>query len=149
MNNAATRIETAVENWQQRLLDIGPEATFVVPSPGRWSIADVVGHLVDSACNNHQRFVRAQNADALIFPKYDQNAWVAAANYSNFDWPSLVSLWALYNRMLANLIRNIRHDDLQTPCTIGPNEACTLEFLVTDYVDHLDHHLTVLRNRLN
>jgi hypothetical protein len=29
------------------------------PAPERWTKKEVVGHLIDSASNNHQRFVRA------------------------------------------------------------------------------------------
>ena len=65
----------------------------------------MIGHLVDSACNNHQRFVRAQHCDELIFPKYEQNEWVAAANYRNCDWSSLVELFYHYNRQISHLIR--------------------------------------------
>ncbi len=75
-----------------------------------------------------------------FFPKYDQNEWVAAANYRACDWQSLVELWYFYNRQIVVLIRNMRPSSLSTPCTITPYETCTLGFLVADYLDHMKHH---------
>lgn len=63
------------------------------PAPDRWSIKQVLGHLIDSACNNHQRFVRAQEAEALVFPAYDQNHWVDVQRFDDVDWDQLVDLW--------------------------------------------------------
>lgn len=101
--DAAAEIERLTDLWRDRLLAIAANTAHKKPSEDRWSISEVIGHLVDSACNNHQRFVRAQTTDALVFPKYEQNDWVSAANYRQCDWPSLVTLWCVYNQMLAGL----------------------------------------------
>ncbi len=146
---AASSIERIVDDWRPRFLDLDTHSVGQKPSPSRWSIAEVLGHLVDSACNNHQRFVRAQFVEELTFPKYEQNEWVDAANYRESDWESLVQLWYFYNRQLATLIRNLPDSKLPTPCTITPYDTCTLEFLVTDYVNHLDHHLAIVLTRLD
>ncbi|QEG41504.1 hypothetical protein [Roseimaritima ulvae] len=105
--------------------------------------------LSHSACNNHQRFVRAQHCTELVFPKYEQNECVSAANYRACDWESLIELWYYYNRQIALMIRNIPESKLTTPCTITPYETCTLAFLVTDYLDHLHHHLEKLNERIS
>jgi len=147
-HETATEIESVIESWRIKLLGLDSEKVHAKHAPDRWSLSEVVGHLVDSACNNHQRFVRAQYCTELVFPKYEQNEWVAAANYRTRDWESLVQLWYHYNRQLAVLIRNIPESKLSTPCTITPNETCTLGFLVTDYLDHLHHHLSKLSERI-
>ncbi|HPF38303.1 MAG TPA: DinB family protein [Phycisphaerae bacterium] len=144
----AAELERIVDVWRDRLTETPSETAHAKPSADRWSISEVIGHLVDSACNNHQRFVRAQSADALVFPNYAQNEWVSAANYRALDWPSLVALWTNYNRLLAVLIRNLPERRLATACTITPNEPCTLGFLVTDYLDHMEHHLAILETRV-
>lgn len=144
----ADSIETLIADWEQRLLALAPHVVRERPSEDRWSISEVIGHLVDSACNNHQRFVRAQSLTSLEFPRYEQNDWVTAANYRQLDWATLVALWCTYNRMLAVLIRNIPVSCLETQCTIAPYDPCTLGFLVEDYVDHLKHHLEILQVRI-
>src|SRR5579872_1515889 len=70
-------------------------------APGKWSCKQVLGHLIDSAANNHQRFVRAQEQARLVFPAYNQNHWVTSQHYDERVWSELVNLWATYNRHLA------------------------------------------------
>lgn len=146
--DTALEIESLIESWRRRLLELDAVSAHAKPSLDRWSISEVIGHLVDSACNNHQRFVRAQHCSEFVFPKYSQNEWVAAANYQESDWESLVQRWYYYNRQIAGLIRNMRTSSLLTPCTITPYETCTLGFLVTDYLDHMIHHLNILAERI-
>lgn len=144
----ATQLIATIDAWRDRLLALDDAIVLHKPSPDRWAIAEVLGHLVDSACNNHQRFIRAQEGDALTFPKYDQNAWVACGGYRHSDWKSLVLLWYFYNRHLADVIRGIPAAKLNVRCTITPYEPCSLEFLVTDYLTHLQHHLAKLAERI-
>jgi hypothetical protein len=108
---------------------------------GGWSRKQLLGHLIDSASNNHQRFVRASLQSSLNFPGYDQNGNVRAQHFQTADWHGLVTLWTAYNRFLAHVIAHLPAAKLQTPCRIGVENPVTLEFLVNDYVTHLTHHL--------
>ena len=108
---------------------------------GRWSKKEILGHLIDSAGNNHQRFVRAQLAASLEFPAYQQTEWVTTQSYRTEAWADLVNLWLLFNRHLLHIWRRVPEPALATPCTIGTNAPLTLEQVLTGYVDHLEHHL--------
>lgn len=108
---------------------------------GKWIKKEVLGHLIDSAANNHQRFVRAPAADPFVGPGYDQNAWVAAHGYRDRAWAELVDLWAGLNRHLAHVIAAVPPARLQTRCIIGDNAPAPLEWWIRDYVRHLRHHL--------
>jgi hypothetical protein len=108
---------------------------------GGWSRRQVLGHLIDSASNNHQRFVRASLQDSLEFPGYDQNGWVQAQAVGEADWTLMVTLWASYNRYLAHLIAHLPPAKLEVPCRLGSKDPVTLGFVVEDYLRHLLHHL--------
>jgi hypothetical protein len=108
---------------------------------GGWSRKQMIGHLIDSASNNHQRFVRASLQETLNFPGYDQNGNVRAQHFQHIAWDQLVSLWSAYNRFLAHVIAHLPEKKLQTTCKIGAENPVTLEFLAKDYVAHLSHHL--------
>ncbi|MBI4479963.1 MAG: DinB family protein [Acidobacteria bacterium] len=108
---------------------------------GGWSRKQVIGHLIDSASNNHQRFVRASLQDSLDFPAYDADGCVRVAAVQEMPWPLLVSLWATYNRYLAHVIGHLPPEKLAVPCRIGANQPVTLRFLAEDYVVHMVHHL--------
>ena len=108
---------------------------------GGWSRKQVLGHLIDSASNNHQRFVRATLQTSLDFPGYDQDGCVRVQAVEEARWPLLVALWADYNRYLAHVIAHLPASKLETLCRIGSDEPVTLKFLAKDYLRHLLHHL--------
>ena len=109
--------------------------------PGKWRRVQLLGHLVDSATNNHQRFVRALIEPALHFPAYRQEESVAVQAYDVYGAAPLLELWANLNTLIAHIIERIPPYKLQTPCTIGGDETVPLSFLVEDYNRHLIHHL--------
>ena len=113
-------------------------------APEVWSMKELLGHLIDSASNNHQRFVRLQLADDLRLPKYEQEGWVRVQGYQAADWVSLIALWRTYNLHLARLIRDAAPDALQHTCRVGNGDPVTLQFLMEDYAAHLEHHLLKL-----
>ena len=118
-----------------------PESEKPVLSGG-WSRKQVIGHLIDSASNNHQRFVRAAQQSSLDFPGYDQDGNIRLQAPQEANWLLLVSLWAAYNRYLAHIIARLPASKLETPCRIGSGAPVTLEFIATDYLRHLLHHLS-------
>lgn len=121
-------------------------------SPDDWSAKETIGHLIDSAANNHQRFVRAQFTDDLVFPGYEQDQWVNSQNYRDESWSELIQLWSSYNLHLVHVASAIPEDVLTRPRSrhtldqiafnlVDKNDPATLEYLIRDYLDHLRHHL--------
>jgi hypothetical protein len=108
---------------------------------GSWSAKEILGHLIDSAANNHQRFVRAQLQPELEFPSYEQDRWVAVQGHAERPFAELLSLWDALNRHVAHVVARIPAAKVETPCRIGDGPAVTLEFVARDYVRHLRHHL--------
>ena len=141
-----------IEAAAPRLLLISEEQSEQARAGDHWSSKQIIGHLIDSAANNHGRFVVAQMKDDLIFPGYEQDSWVDIQNYREASWPQLVDLWTAYNLHLAHVMssapdeklsqRRSQHT-LQTIAfeTIKETEPTTLEYLMKDYVAHLKHHL--------
>jgi hypothetical protein len=141
MRELSDQLRCLVEAAEPRLRQI-PESESMRPAlPGGWSRKQVLGHLIDSASNNHQRFVRAMLQPSLDFPGYDQEGNIRVQAVQEADWVLLISLWAAYNRYLAHLIAHIPPSQLDMPCRIGAGEPVTLGFLAAGYLTHLHHHL--------
>ncbi len=117
------------------------------PSGVGWSRREELGHLVDSAVNNHNRFVRAALEPEYRGPGYEQDAWVSLHRYAEVPWPALVEIWRAHNAILVPLVAAIPDGRLSTPCTVGGAAPVPLGFLVDDYVLHMRHHLDQVLRR--
>ena len=147
--DVVVELRAVAGSFSRELLGADPRSTARRPDPRTWSPKEVLGHLIDSAANNHQRFVRAQEAEALRMPGYEQNHWVRSQGYNDADWSHLVALWTHFNLHLADVIARIPTDRYSVPCTIGESDPVTLEFVIVDYLRHLKHHMTQIRQRLS
>jgi hypothetical protein len=107
---------------------------------GKWVRKEILGHLIDSAANNQQRFIRAPLVDPFVWPGYDQNRWVSIHGYRHRPWLELVDLWAGMNGQVARAMAAVPPDRLATECVIGEHRG-TLEWWMQDYIRHLAHHL--------
>ena len=141
MPDPAERLRNAVEGATPRLLAISDDDAAKPAAPDKWSPKQVIGHLIDSASNNHQRFVRAALQPELTFPGYDQEALVALVRPNDATWELLVRLWESYNRYLAHVIAHLPESVGEVSCLIGKNPPATVRFIAEDYVAHLKHHL--------
>jgi hypothetical protein len=141
-----------VDRAAEQLLAVSGEQAAARHSPGKWSRKEIIGHLIDSASNNHGRFIRAQLQDDLVFPGYDQDEWVRLQRYQDRSWPELVRLWQSFNHHIAAVMEaadkhqvtrpRARHNlDQLAWRAVSPMQSTTLEYFMRDYVDHLKHHL--------
>jgi hypothetical protein len=137
----ASDLGRTVAQAKPLLMKLDNADTSARPAKDKWAKKEILGHLLDSASNNHQRFVRATLQGSLTFPGYDQDPLVDLQNYSEIDWNFLVDFWASYNRFLAHVINNLPPEADKITCNIGDNPPATLEWISQDYVEHLKHHL--------
>jgi hypothetical protein len=141
-----------IDSAAGRLSAISEADSEVPRSDEGWSSKQIIGHLIDSATNNHARFVLAQLKDDLLFPGYEQNGWVQVQQYQSESWAGLIELWRAYNLHLLHIMSNVPEEKLRNRCTqhslrtigfqtVSRSEPVTLEYLMTDYIVHLKHHL--------
>ncbi len=140
-SSIATDLGRTVAQAKPLLLKLTNVDTTGRPNAKKWSKKEILGHLMDSATNNHQRFVRATLQGSLTFPGYDQEPLVDLQQFSEMDWSFLVDLWASYNRFIAHVLSVLPADAAAVVCNIGRNPPATLGWIAQDYVEHLKHHL--------
>src|SRR5438876_7788717 len=106
MESVANDLQSVLKT-ADRLRQIKDAEASVRPAPGKWSKKEILGHLVDSAANNHQRFVRLQLTSRIDLPGYDGDEWVRLQKYQDRSWAQIIELWQTYNTQLASLIRQV------------------------------------------
>jgi hypothetical protein len=141
MVSALERLHLVIHSLPDILSGISEAESEHRPSPERWSMKEVLGHLIDSASNNHQRFVRAQIVGRLEFPGYEQEAWVRVQKYQEAAWADLIALWRALNLHVVHIVAHMSEQDRATVCRVGSKDDETLTALFEDYVSHLEHHL--------
>ena len=128
--NDFLKIDQAAIDWETR------------PSANKWSKKEIIGHLIDSAQVNLQRFIRCTYEENFKLV-YSQDEWVAASHYRDAEVKEVLDLWILLNRQIIRVLSDYpdARDDIR--CDTGKNEISlhTVKWLAVDYVVHLKHHL--------
>jgi hypothetical protein len=152
MQNFLEDFKNTIETAEKRLLTISETDSQLPRAEGKWSPKQIIGHLIDSAANNHHRFVCAQFIDDLEFPGYRQEDWVRVQDYNDEPWQTLVQLWRYYNLHLLHVMSVVPEQTRMKPRSthnldkiawkaVATNETVTLDYFMRDYVAHLKNHL--------
>ena len=144
----SAQLHSAIDDGLQFFAGVDETRTTKRPAPSKWCAREVIGHLIDSACNNHRRFVLGQSGELRKFDGYEQNEWVSRQHYDQIPWRDLVALWTSYNRHLAQVIGCAPPETLSHTAESPDGTPVTLGFVMEDYVAHLRHHLGQLRTLL-
>lgn len=149
----SSTLQSIVQTSKPVLLEISLAEIYNKPKPDKWSKKEILGHLIDSAINNHRRFKQFLNQEHLVFDGYNQDNEVMMNDYQNRDFSEIVSLWAGMNQQIIQIMKAIPAEKLTQEYTqhnyhiIGFNripaeQASTIEYLIKDYISHLEHHLS-------
>ena len=140
----AREFRAEIERLRGALLALSPALADTPWRVGGWTRKQIVGHLLDSAANNRQRFVRAAIDGQYAGPGYAQDAWVAAHGYGDESWETLLRWWQAEHEILAAVVERIPEERLEAKCVVGDDAPVTLRFLIEDYLNHQRGHFTQL-----
>ena len=142
------RLQTVIAEAEPRLRAIAEPAAGAAPAdPQGWSRKQELGHLADSAINNRVRIIKAALEGEFTGPSYDGVGWVNVGGYATAPWLDVIDLWKSLNQSLAAVLEAVPSERLTAPCRIGNDGPVTLEFLIDDYIVHMQHHLDHIFSR--
>ena len=146
--NVAVRFQTALAAAERALSAVTEQQARQPARPGGWLRKEELGHLLDSAQNNHQRIALAAINGAYAGPEYTQNAWVDLHGYRTMEWAEILAFWKMRNQLIHRVIANIPEDRLSAPVRIGDSPAMTLSAWIDDYLQHMAHHVAQITTGL-
>jgi len=122
------------------------EETVCMPiAEGKWSRKQIIGHLIDSALNNLQRFTEiGYQPQPYRYREYNQDELVAVNDYQNADTIELLRLWILLNRQIIRVIAAQTEQRLNLKVQFTDGAISDLRFLIMDYPEHMEHHVKQL-----
>jgi hypothetical protein len=142
MEAVSKDLNAVVSTFYLKHKDIDNKIASKRHDPKEWTLKEIIGHLVNSACNNHQRFIGLQFVSEMHFPEYQKFhlEWLGQENFNELDFADLILLWKQYNIFIAHLISNIDRSKLGNSFVME-SKTLTLQALIVDYVNHLKGHL--------
>ena len=140
-------ILTYIDTWEQKLIELPTDTITQKRNKQNRTIKQILGHLIDSAANNHQRMVRLQYNEKLEFPDYqqDNDLWIALQDYQNADWNVTIQFWKLYNLHMIQVIKSVDQTKLDHSWQSFEGNTVTLQQMLEGYLGHIELHFNEIQ----
>jgi hypothetical protein len=140
--NITNGILRYIDTWEPKLIDLTEDVISNKRNTQNRTIKQILGHLIDSASNNHQRMIRLQYNENLDFPDYqqDNDLWIALQDYQNANWNTIVQLWKYYNLHMVQVIKSVDQEKLNNSWQSFKANTVTLRQMIEGYLVHIELH---------
>lgn len=146
-SNVTNEILRYLDTWEQKLIDLPVDTITKKRNKQNRTIKQILGHLIDSAANNHQRMIRLQYNDKLDFPDYqqDNDLWIALQDYQHADWNTTIQLWKYYNLHMIQVIKSVDQTKLDHSWQSFEHISVTLRQMIEGYSEHIELHFNEIQ----
>jgi len=150
-SNITNEISKVIEIWEPKLTNLPIDTISQKRNNQNRTIKQILGHLIDSASNNHQRMIRLQYNSDLIFPDYrqDNDLWIALQDFQNEDWNILIQLWKYFNLHMIQVIKSVDQSKLDNYWHDFEGTKVTLKQMIEDFLCHIDLHLNEIQELID
>ncbi len=150
-SNTTNGILEYINSWENKLHSLPKEVISNRYNSQKRSIKQILGHLIDSAANNHQRMIRLQYNKNLNFPDYqqDNDLWISLQDYQHAEWNNTINLWKFYNLHMIQIISSIDESKLQNTWSNFEGNSVTLEQMINGYLRHMQLHFNEIHELID
>lgn len=129
------------------LLDrVAPDRETYRYAEGKWSIRELVGHLIDGERTFGYRALCIARGDTQNLPGFDQDQYMLDAPFDRIDLEDLLSEFRLVRLANIAMLRTLDEAAWMRMGTANGSPV-SVRALVYIMVGHVRHHLSVLRER--
>lgn len=150
-SNVTNGILKYIDTWERKLIDLPIETITNKRNKQNRTIKQILGHLIDSAANNHQRMIRLQYNEKLDFPDYqqDNDLWISLQDYQNADWNTTIMMWKYYNLHMIQVIKSVDQTKLDNSWQTFEDIKVTLQQMIVGYLGHIELHLNEIQELID
>ena len=140
-----------IESWELKLTNLPIETITLKRNNQNRTIKQILGHLIDSASNNHQRMIRLQYNTNLTFPDYrqDNDLWIALQDFQTEDWNNLIQLWKYFNLHMVQVIKSVDQSKLDNYWHDFEGTKVSLKEMIEGYLWHINLHLNEIQELID
>ena len=113
---------------------------------GKWSIKELLQHLIDSERIFAYRALRIARADKTNIPGYEHNDYVPVSNANNRNYTDLVEEFELLRKSSIALFKSFDENMLLSSGTAN-NDTITVRAIGFIMVGHYNHHINIIKER--
>lgn len=141
-------LQETLEKYHSKLVQLNETEISAKPAPEKWSKKEELGHLIDSAQNNIQRFIRVQYEENVHI-RYNPDKWVAMNDYQNRNGKELIDFWFLLNKQIITILEKMPQEKWETFMSFDVDASVknTTSYIAADYVKHMTHHLESIASK--
>lgn len=114
--------------------------------PDKWSLKEVVGHMIDTERVFTYRALVFARGDETALPGFDQDRWVTHANYARAPLAGVVDEFEAVRRSTILLLRHL-DPEAWTRKGVANGMNWTTRSAAFVIAGHLEHHIEILRTR--
>lgn len=139
-------MQNQLGNFPQFMEHIPAGQLHMAYAPGKWTIAEVLLHVIDAERVFQYRALRIARGDTTPLPGFEQDAYVAASNAGSRSMESLIEEYKTVRQASLSLFNSFAKEHLQKKGTASnvPISVAALGFIICG---HQKHHRNIIRKR--
>lgn len=139
-------LENQIESLPKFLSAISEEKASFAYAEGKWTIKEVLGHMLDTERIMSYRALCFARRDETALPGFDENVYVKHAHFNDRTLQSLLDEFIVLRKSTMYLLKSFNEEELNRS-GISNDKPITVRALIFILAGHVNHHQQILKER--